>query len=713
MKCPNCGYENGGSSKFCLKCGAKLVKAQAAASSDELREVEQRDSVGMEDAVQLEDVENVVNEEFSKVEEESESVEPITDMYAVAANQASKKNMPIIAGVAVAVIVCISIAAAIGINNDKKGESVTTETESSVESETEEASETADGIQTQIESTTSEVTENDIDVYDYYERQSMTFDFSSGTVVFEPNEEFYSDEDYCTGYYTYTPKVTIANSPDVARNIENALVAALSFSDLTSREYGTKTTTHPAASLYDMSYQNYIIGLFEENGLLFVSINTVSDMGGGMSTSVNGKATTYIFDLSDGSKYKFDDFVNDKTAFLNAVDNYICDLIYDETYVNTDDNGDRGREYDYTLEDSVSYSDFVEEVEKNPWYNSEWTYDGQCICIDYHYLLGMSWIHKDTGFYIPKSVWSEYVDFSVPSSGQNADGALKDELGCKIMSGNTAANYANYTEYCFDSEYMYYAGGEDGYHWQLRKNYIGGSGSDGELLSDDMTDAVMVYGDRIYYRNATDGYKLYSISKNGTDKKMLTDSKASGIRIYDGKIYYTSDSKLYRMELDGGDRKKILDRACYDLQIYDDLLYITSADSSCVEIYDLSGVYQGSISSSITPTIKRFFVSYGNCVMSNDDSISIYNVNTYEGNGFTNVNVKGISEDKNNYIVILDEIDGYFAAIVPKSAPTTLDYYDYVPNVNDREFYIVYNNSGDYIYTFDKGGVVTSEAFGY
>lgn len=720
MKCPNCGYENGENSKFCLKCGTKLVREQVSATVNEDVTIHETD---IDEALNTEQFSEVRSDRSFAPEIDSDktnNLAPLVYTHKVNFFKENKIKILIIAGLAAVVAMvggCIAWDSYRQNNILPEVKSTPTYAEYfKNENKDEESKETSaeTSVQSQTQTTVSvfEVTENDSDSYDDYRRQSMRFELNGATIVFEPNEEYYVSDGFCTSYLSYSPRVTITFKPDVANKIENSLAKLLSFDDLTSKEYGTKTTKRPEATFGDMSYQNFIIDMYEENGLLFASINTVSDMGGGMSTSIYGEMKTRVYDLSDGCEFELDDFVKDKTKFLNAVDSFICDLIYDKTYINPDNGGDYGIEYDYTLEESVSYDDFVEEVKRNPWYNSEWTYDGDYLWVKYNYLLGMSWVHKDTGFYIPKTVWSDYVDFSVGTSSKNTDGALRDALGCKIMSGNTAANYANYTGYCFDEEYIYYAGGEDGYHWQLRKNIIGGSGLDGELISDDMTDAVMVYGDRIYYRNASDGYKLYSINKNGMDKKALTDAKASAIRLYDGKIYFTSDGKLFRMDMDGNNKEKIFERGCYDLQIYDNRIYTASEDSSCIYIYDLSGTYQGSICSSYTPTIKWFFVSYGNCVMANENSISIVDVSTFSGVSYTEMNIKGISENKNDYLFV-EEVAGRERVIcISKKNIESDSFYDFINGVNNREFYVIYDDYNTYIYTFDKDGVVTSEVLG-
>lgn len=718
MKCPNCGYENGEKSNFCLKCGTKLVRDQVETSVDE--QADRIDKAGEEtyrtdthEEVQTEQYNDIVStSNIEKSGSRTNSIEIQNDPHKESFI-AKYKNKIIIAAGSAAIVALIG--GCIAWDNYRRNiphEEKSTPTyaeymkdKDNDEKTSEVSAETS--VQSQVQTT---VTEHEEEVYDNMEEQPITFNAGGATLVFTPYNEYYVGENAVMGYCTYIPKVTIPSSPDAARKIESSLEQTLSFKDLAANENGTKMSEPPVGNYFFMSERNEIINVFEENGLLFVGIDSISDMGGTM-LSVSDREKTLIYSLSDGNEFELNDFVKDKTAFLNAVDSYIFDTVYDRTYINTDVESYKG--YDnYTLDDSVSYDDYVNEVKRNQWYEGEWTYDGENLCVNYHYLLGIITIYKDTRFFIPKSVWSDYVDFSSETASKNTDGTLRDELGNKIMGGNTAGNYANYSGYCFDDNYMYYAGGEDGYHWQLRKNYIGGSGAVGDLLSEDMTDAVMVYGDRVYYRNATDGYKLYSISQNGTDKKALTDTKASGIRIYDGKIYFTSDGKLYRMDMDGKNKEKILDKGCYDLQIYGDRLYTASSDNSCIEVYDLLGIYQWTISSQYTTTIKWFFVSYGNCVMANENSISIIDAVYGGGPCFTDMNIKGIGEDKNNYLVVVEDAYGECVMNIAKNYTEQCRYYDYITGINNREFYIIYDDYNTYIYTFDRDGVVSSEVLG-
>lgn len=734
MKCPNCGYENRESSNFCLKCGTRLEKTAAAAPVSEQGKSTEAVSASVTEniteAVRASIPDNTakaapVSEQkntaeaipFSMPEKTSEtenSYNTGSDIQNISKIKPNTGKIPLIAGAVAAVAVIIGISVFLGRNKDTEdiaADDTSVSSYSETEKSTETVSETTTAATKKANTTTKAETAAAYteDVSDEY-GGPITYDLKGVSVVFDEDNEYYDEGDYYTSYCTYTPKVTMTSNRTAAEKIEKDMAAILSL-DSEKTGSGKKVSQRPEWQMGNMSYENSVANVFTENGMLFATFSFVTDMGGGTSSSVYGWETTYIYDMSDGSRLALDDFVSDRQGFFNAVDDYICDTVYYNTYVEPDNDNFYGSDH-YALNEDVDYDTFVKDVLNNPWYENEWTYDGENLTAAYHYLLGMQTIYKETIFTIPKYVWSDYVDFSSVPSERDRNKAPTDSLGFKIMSGNTAGNYANYSGYCFDKNYMYYAGGIDGYHWQLRKNYIGGYGSDGELISDDMTDAVMIDGDTIYYRNATDGYTLYSIGTDGTGKKKLTDTKASAARLYDNHIYFTSEGKLYRMNMDGSGKTKILDKPCYDLQIYDDHIYITSEDNSSVEIYDMSGSYYGSLHSAYTKSIKWFFVSEGNCVMANEDSISIINVQTGAGACHSDVNITGIGESKYDYLAAMYDAHGEYVCRIPKNDIGTIEYYDDISSINGREFFIVYDDYSTYIYTFDKDGAVTSKYLG-
>lgn len=162
--------------------------------------------------------------------------------------------------------------------------------------------------------------------------------------------------------------------------------------------------------------------------------------------------------------------------------------------------------------------------------------------------------------------------------------------------GNTEGNYANFSGCVTQTDCgipygVIYCGGNDYSDWRVRSNvwdYYD------KIVVNDLSDMVL-YEDGgsdyayIYYRNSGDDCALYRVSINGTERIKLTDTRASNVRMYDDYIYYSSDKKFWRMNRDGSGKTKIIDAYCYLPSFYNDMIYCISSDDSCLDIYDING----------------------------------------------------------------------------------------------------------------------------
>ncbi|MGN0636784.1 MAG: DUF5050 domain-containing protein [Huintestinicola sp.] len=678
MICPECGFENKENSKFCLKCGTKLIS----------------------DGQQTAKPENTTAETVSF----SAPSEPVK------AKAGSKK---IIIGAAAAAVLIVAGAIFIpspgGLSDNKIDVSEQTdnptETEASV---SENAVITTAATQTSAEAQTSkQVTTTAVKTETATEplteavteaAEPLVFDFPKGRAVFETNTEYYKWDEHYSTYSYFIPYIEISGNKSASDKINQAL-SDYSYGDISDQieMYDLKRIDFkPTWSFGDTESTRTVENVYFENDLLFVSIEYYDDMGGGTSSSIFGSVSTYIFDVSSGRELSFSDLITDKEGFFDTVDAYMKGIVYDNT------NALFGDEK-YILSPDMDRSYFEEQIEENPWLETNsWKYDGNSLTVSYFYLLGNGYMYKYTDFVIPKATWSSFVDIS-PNAA--TDNAKKDISGNKIMSGNTAGNYANYSSYCFDGNDIYFAGGMDGYHWQLKK-------AEFEMftyyyydLSDDMTDMVMADGDTVYYRNASDEYKLYSIKKDGTGRRKITDCKASGVRVYDGHIYFTSEDMLYRTEPDGSGKKLILNKKCLDLQIYNDRIYRTSDDKSQIEYYDMDGRYLGAFAPRISGGIKRFFVSEGYCVAMGEKDLSLTDIVSFNETVYHSDKYIGINENRNYFIVAAMENNYECVYRIPKNHIDEYDFYQYLSGFNDREFYIIYDKSTSYLIAFDKDGI--------
>ncbi|MGN0691288.1 MAG: DUF5050 domain-containing protein, partial [Oscillospiraceae bacterium] len=576
------------------------------------------------------------------------------------------------------------------------------------ETVTEKAAETTSATTTVKETTVTE-TEADEEEMNYDDERPTYFSFSGGSISLDENNRYFksyfsSEEEYHVSYCGYVPHVSINGNASAGKKIEDTLKSMLGFDDNEMTEIdgdSVEMSYPPQYNFGDIIIEKRVEQVYCENGMLFVTVGVCSDYGGGTSSSIFYYEDALIFNTADGEQRTLSDLITDKQGFFNAVNGYMEDLIYYNTY-----GGGTDEFHTYSGDD---YEAMISELESDSWITGEWDYDGNTLNVLYYYLLGSGFVYKTTEFNIPKDVWAAYVDIS-PNA--KADYSNVDSLGKKIMSGNTAGNYCNYSAYCFDSENIYFAGGVDGYNWRPYKAYIGGSYEYGTELSEDMTDSVIVDGNTVYYRNASDGYKLYSVNTNGYDRKRITDYKVSSFRLYDGKIYFTADNALYRINKDGTGKTKILDKGCYDLQIYDDRIYTKASDSSSIMYYDMNGIYIGEFYPMFS-SIKQFFVSEGYCVLLAEGGLSIIDVDSGDETYYIDINGISINEDKNNYLIAAYE-DNNNECIYRISKKNVQDAYfvDYI-SFNGREFYTAYNSYGTYIYTLDKDGAASCRSIYY
>ncbi|MGN1101766.1 MAG: hypothetical protein ACI4RG_06205, partial [Huintestinicola sp.] len=172
--------------------------------------------------------------------------------------------------------------------------------------------------------------------------------------------------------------------------------------------------------------------IYEENGLIFISVVDYSDFGGGTISSIFSYVKTYVFDTATGEQYDLSDFITDREYFEYVVDEYIENLLYDEVPL------------DY-------YSEFLLMLENNYWINDEWEYDGENLTVTYHYLLGFEDRYKDSSYDIPKYVWSDYVDFTADNitskiTVTNIDDSYKEDKSYTTAPGYIEGPPSNFDE---------------------------------------------------------------------------------------------------------------------------------------------------------------------------------------------------------------------------------------------------------------------------
>lgn len=86
-----------------------------------------------------------------------------------------------------------------------------------------------------------------------------------------------------------------------------------------------------------------------------------------------------------------------------------------------------------------------------------------------------------------------------------------------------------------------------------------------EKLCEDEAQYLNLVGDRLYYVNESDGYKVYSMKVDGTDRSLFIDHDSDWLTYYDEYFYYRNNNDngyLYKKALDGS-----IDELKYDRRV--------------------------------------------------------------------------------------------------------------------------------------------------
>ncbi len=107
-------------------------------------------------------------------------------------------------------------------------------------------------------------------------------------------------------------------------------------------------------------------------------------------------------------------------------------------------------------------------------------------------------------------------------------------------------------------EWIYYANGSDGYKPYRVK--IDGTGR--MKIVDDETLFMSVAGDWLFYSNLSDGEKLFRAKTDGSQRNKVADDRIGYLNVDQNFIYYTNTSQgnaLFRIRPDGRERMKLMD----------------------------------------------------------------------------------------------------------------------------------------------------------
>ena len=126
--------------------------------------------------------------------------------------------------------------------------------------------------------------------------------------------------------------------------------------------------------------------------------------------------------------------------------------------------------------------------------------------------------------------------------------------------GNTSGNLTNGGGVVSDGQYTYYRNSSDGY--KLYKSKPDGSAK--SKVSDSVCGSLNIAGDWIYYSGSWNSRGIYKMKKDGSSKTLIANSQTMGIAVVNDWIYYleegapgSQEKALYKIKIDGKSKTKI------------------------------------------------------------------------------------------------------------------------------------------------------------
>lgn len=240
--------------------------------------------------------------------------------------------------------------------------------------------ETSRVSETTITETTEQVRKN-------VSNKKETFNFNGGYIDYTEYTYYNSDPDYPQEYINFSAKIKLDNYPDSENRI-NDFLAEIGKAPTAEMLLNSKAPEKIGYGM--MAEHNQLSSVYAENTLLFITTDYLWDGGGGLSMSIIGYNTNYVFDLKTGKQIKgtqlFNDLESVKKIVIDYADKYIKENIPYEDYA-----------------DQPYYEQLVE----SEWYNGSWTYDGKKFTVLYMYLLP-GYMYKNIYVEIPAEVIKPY-----------------------------------------------------------------------------------------------------------------------------------------------------------------------------------------------------------------------------------------------------------------------------------------------------------------
>lgn len=145
-----------------------------------------------------------------------------------------------------------------------------------------------------------------------------------------------------------------------------------------------------------------------------------------------------------------------------------------------------------------------------------------------------------------------------------------------LETGNTNGNVVNSGNAAQKGDWIYYRNGSDGDKLYKVKN----DGSEKTKLDDDRAININVVDDWVYYSNYSDYYGIYKIKTDGTERTKLSEDMTTELSVVGDWIYYNNDwqkgCRLYKIRTDGTDRTQLNEDYSGYINVSGDWIYYTN-----------------------------------------------------------------------------------------------------------------------------------------
>ncbi len=94
-----------------------------------------------------------------------------------------------------------------------------------------------------------------------------------------------------------------------------------------------------------------------------------------------------------------------------------------------------------------------------------------------------------------------------------------------------------------------------------------------EQITDDWAASLLYYGGRLYFINAIDLNKVYSIQLDGSDRDVSVGRGTSSFTFYEGWLYYGNVSGVFKCKPNGSTRVALSDKRASSVHVVDGYVY--------------------------------------------------------------------------------------------------------------------------------------------